>query len=649
MKKSRKKIASLILTATVLCTTINTINVKADERTTPKEEVVYVNLDGEGNIKKTYAVNIFTESNIVDYGEYSEVKNMNTNEKINFSNGKVTTTSNSDKFYYEGIMKNTELPWNINITYKIDGKEYSPEEVLGKTGALTLEIKITKNNKAKDGFFDNYALQTVVKLDSEKCENIKSEGSTSANVGNLKQLTYTIMPGNEKDIVINADVKDFEMDSISINGLRLNLGINSDSVDTSKLSEKINDLSEAVNKLDKGANSINNGSKNLDEGAKKLNSGIKTIYDGLNTLKGKSSSLTNGSSEVKTALKTIESSLENVNMSSEELTKLSSSSSQIMKGIDSLVNGLKTMDNSINTYSSALSKGGITDIDEFINNNNKAIEALEITETQRSLYNAYINGGESALQVKLVELVKAKDSEAIELYKKYIIQGEDAITDYITNAGKLISIETLLKGDVAYIQGSSSLINGFDEALDSDNGDLMKGALTLQTNYSMFNSSIQNLVSSLGNLASNMNKLKSGIDTLVKNYDALDSGINEYTKAVNTITSGYRSVLDGAVTLVEGTSSLYNGTEELAKGTKEFSNETNNLEDKVNDEINNMLDEFTGSDYKVVSFISDKNTNVESVQFVMQSEAIKNKETSEENEEEKEDLTIWQKFLNLFK
>ena len=57
----------------------------------------YVNLDGEGEIEKTYAVNIFTDSNIIDYGDYSEVKNMNTNDKINFSSGKVTINNSADK------------------------------------------------------------------------------------------------------------------------------------------------------------------------------------------------------------------------------------------------------------------------------------------------------------------------------------------------------------------------------------------------------------------------------------------------------------------------------------------------------------------------------------------------------------------------
>ena len=53
--------------------------------------------------------------------------------------------------------------------------------------------------------------------------------------------------------------------------------------------------------------------------------------------------------------------------------------------------------------------------------------------------------------------------------------------------------------------------------------------------------------------------------------------------------------------------------------------------------------------YTFFSFVSDKNTNVNSVQFVIKSESIEKKEVNEETEDKKENLTMWQKFLNLFK
>lgn len=244
---------------------------------------------------------------------------------------------------------------------------------------------------------------------------------------------------------------------------------------------------------------------------------------------------------------------------------------------------------------------------KFHDRNNQALAALEITDTQRALYQAYV-----------------------------------------TTAEKLISIQSLLKADIAYIKGSQKIIDEIDGVLDSKNGKLMTGAVSLQTTYTSFHSSIQNLVSSLGNLASNMSKLKSGIDKLNSNYSTFDSGISQYASTVKSITDGYSSVCEGALNLVDGTSALYKGTKNMVNGTNQFSNKASVLEDNVNEEIDSMLDEYTGSDYKTVSFTSDKNTDVTAVQFVIQTKAIEKEDTVSEEKPADKSFSVWQKFLRLF-
>lgn len=56
-------------------------------------------------------------------------------------------------------------------------------------------------------------MQGTVTLDTEKCDHIKAEGATAANVGSNRQLLYNIMAGEEKEFTITADVEDFEMDA----------------------------------------------------------------------------------------------------------------------------------------------------------------------------------------------------------------------------------------------------------------------------------------------------------------------------------------------------------------------------------------------------------------------------------------------------
>ena len=650
MKNYNKIIAVAMAGAICGSTAFSSISLAAT-KSSEKEEVIYANLTSSGDIEKIYAVNIFEDKDIVDYGVYETVKNMNTMDKINYSNGKITIQNSEDKLYYQGVMKqNTQMPWTIKVRYKLDGVEYAPSELAGKSGKLEISISIKENKNCKKNFFENYALQTVVQLDTNLCENIKSDEATMANVGGLKQLTYTILPGNEKDIKITTDVTDFEMSEIQVNGINLNLGLDKDSIDTSSLTGELDKLKDAVNDLDDGANELNDGAKKLDDGAVTLTDGIKTIQDGLDQLNSKSSSLTSGSSEVLSALKTIQSSLNNVSTSSKDLKQLSSASTSIKSGIDSLVKGLKTVDSSIDTYNSSLKKAGLNSASELAQKNKQALSALGITNTQRKLYSAYTSGGSQAVSAELAKLAQAGDSEAVELYKQVSAGNTDAVTQYVQAAGKLISVETLLKADASYIEGSSKLINGIDAQMSTSSSQttLMSGAVSLQTNYKKFDASIQDLVSSLNNLMANMTQLKSGINKLTDNYATLDSGIKEYTSAVNKITNGYSKVYEGALDLVSGTHSLYKGTTELTDGTGEFKGETSDLDSKVDDEVDSMIDNFAGGDFEVESFVSDKNTDVDSVQFVIKTEAIKKEEVKVE-EEKTEELNFWQKLLNLFR
>ena len=646
-----KKIIAIVMSGLICSSSLFTTVTLADSLSSEKEEVIYVNLDNSGKVDKIYAVNIFTDKKIIDFGSYKEVKNMNTSDKIDYSNGLIKINNSKDKLYYEGIMyENTQIPWNISIKYILDGKEYSADKIAGKSGNLKIKISIKENKEAKDIFFDNYALQTSLQLDTNLCSNIKSDGATVANVGGLKQFTYTILPGKEKDITISSDVVNFEMGSIAINGLKLNLGLDSSSIDTSQLTDELSELGDAVSKLDNGANNLNSGAGKLNDGAKTLSDGITTIQKAINELNLKSSDLTDGSKEVYQALTTIQLALKDVSVSSGDLRKLSSASTSIQSGIDDLVKGLKMADSSIDSYYSALAKAGLKSGDDLANKNKDVISKLNITNTQRVLYSAYVSGGESALMNKLADLSKSGNKEAIALYSQISSGNSSAVTSYITQAGTLISIETLLKANTSYIEGSNKLISGIDHSLSSSSSEvnLMTGALKLQSSYKQFDGSIQNLVSSLENLMTNMTSLKNGIDKLVTNYSTLDKGINNYTQAVVKISQGYEQICKGALNLVSATSTLYDGTKTLVEGTDKFSKKTSNLDSEVDDKINSMLDEFTGSDFKSESFVSDKNQNVDSVQFVIKTPSIEIKKEEVKEVKKIESLTVWQKILRLF-
>lgn len=690
MKQSKNisKVIALTLTGTLLFSQRSIISFASDA--SQKEEVIYCMLDNNGEVTGLYAVNSFAGGDIVDYGTYTNIKNLTTTDEISVDGDKITLHTDASKIYYQGDLESKEIPWTISIRYLLDGQEYAPEELAGKSGKLELLISIKENPACDARFFNGYALQAAVTLDTTICSNITADDATIANVGSDKQLSYIILPGKGAEINISADVTDFEMDEITINGMKLNLSMD---MDESQITDKVSELQDAVTTLNDGANDLDEGASKLKDGAKSvydgstalnsgiaslqegvtsLNSGIQTIQTALTTLDSQSASLNTGSEEVLSALKKIQTSLSSVSTDTEDLSKLVTASSQISEGIDSLVGGLQTMDGNIGTYYSTLAAAGVTDINDYIAKHNQAISALNITTTQRTLYQSYVSGGAEGAIQKMTELAQNGDAEALSLYEQFAAAGNNpaVITNYLTTAGSLISAETLLQADIAYINGSNTLISGIDGALDSTNGQLMKGALSLQSNYKEFHKNIEALKKTLTSLNTNMTTLKEGIDTLVKNYSTLDSGIHSYTGAVGeilkgyntlyqgsqTLTSGTNALVSGTKTLVDGTLELYNGssdlkdgTKELTDGTKEFHSETKDMDTEISNTIDDTINELTGKDVETVSFISEKNANISSVLFVMKTPAIEIPEVEETQETTQESLSFMDKFLNLFR
>ena len=241
-----------------------------------KEEVIYINLTADGSVKDVYAVNIFGKGAVTDYGDYSSVEMLNTTDNITQNGDRVAFSTSADRVYYKGKMKSTVIPWNISIRYYIDGKEYSANDAAGKSGRLEIKFKVTKNESCGGSYFDDYALQAAFTLDTEKCLNITAADATVANVGSKKQMSYVILPGEGIDTSITADVKDFEMDAVSINGIPLSMNIE---VDDKELTDKITELQDAIAAVDDGADELKDGTAQMRDETHGLDDNISDKID----------------------------------------------------------------------------------------------------------------------------------------------------------------------------------------------------------------------------------------------------------------------------------------------------------------------------------------------------------------------------------
>ncbi len=636
----------------------------AGKTSTGKEEVVYIMTDAAGSVQSVNVVNIFGKGEVTDYGDYSQVKMLTSTAPITLDGDKITFTTDDEKVYYQGTMDEAQIPWNIAVSYTLDGKKVTAEELAGQSGALKIQIKITENTRCHADYYNSYALQAALTLDTANCENIVVDGATMANVGSSKQISYTVLPGKGLDAEISADVTDFEMDAIAINGVKLNLDID---IDDEELMDKVTEIMDASRDINDGASSLNDGSiklqdasdslsegvnslyeaaDSLDEGIASLNEGVLTLQQGLNALQAKSSSLTGGSAQMASALAALQASLKDVAVSTESLNTLLGYSSDIKNGITAIYEGACQLQQNLSyqAYKDIMAENGL-DIDTLKAQNDATITALSKQV--------------SDMQTTVAQLKSIPDYQDNEEYVKQIAQLESSISQ--------------LSGIVALLQGNNAAIGGTESYLNAMNGNvasLVQNLQDLKGNYEQFDASLAGMAETLSGLGAQMSALKSAVNELNSKYQTLHSGITEYTNGVATVVAGYnqlvegfRALVDGSKELVEGTGTLKSGTSdlydgivsltdgagELYDGTNEFYEKTSDMDTQVEDTIDDMLSSLSGNDTETVSFASDKNKEVSSVQFVIKTAAIeKEEDTSVVEEASAEKTTFWQKFLHLF-
>ncbi len=97
-----------------------------------------------------------------------------------------------------------------------------------------------------------------------------------------------------------------------------------------------------------------------------------------------------------------------------------------------------------------------------------------------------------------------------------------------------------------------------------------------------------------------------------------------------------------------GVGEFSSGIGELSEGTNTLTEEVSDLPDMLNAELDSMKEQYLPSDFETISFTSNKNTNTEFVQFVLQCEGISLPEIAVEEEQKEEPTTFIDRLLALF-
>ena len=530
-----RRAAAAVLAAAVLCASALPAFAEGEqaENTASKEEVIYGKLAPDGTVQSIYAVNHFEATAgdpITDYGSYTAVRNMTTTDPLNQGDGTVSLTPSADgSVYYEGTMDpSTPLPWLIEVHYILDGTEVEPEDLAGRSGALIIRIDVNPNPDCNGDWFNQYALQTTVTLDTAHADNIRADGGTIASVGSEKQIVFTLLPGQTSEVEVAADVTDFTMPAITFNGVQLQLKLDIDGV---SLTNRLNQLTT--------------GTGQLDEGTAAVSEGITALQQGLTMLSQQSGLLTTGSSAINSALSQLQSAVSGISASNDQLSALLTASSQIGDGLAQLDDGVAQLDNQVNyeAFKEILAQNGL-DLDTLTQGNQQAIAMLQ--------------------NLTCLPVVGDQISQII-----LLLQGNTALSSAVQ-----MYLDTVSSGIGALRQGTSAVREGYD-AFDQGiqamatalNGMLQNMALlsdavtTLATQYSTFDTGVNAYTQGVDQILAGTQQLGAASALLVSGAHQL------YTQTsslhLDEQLSGLLNALSGAQTPVSFTSSQNTGVTAL--------------------------------------------------------------------------------------
>ena len=180
------------------------------------DETMYVNLDYYGSVRSANVVKgISTSKNIryQDYGTYSKVLNMTNDEALDLTDQGVSfnVDGNGKKFFFQGTVptENLQLPWNVEVKYKLNGVPVEAEALRGASGLVELNVKVTPNDAASEYLKDNMLLSVIIPADSS-IYSVDAPGSQTQSVGDITGVAFTALPGEEKEFVARLGTDSYE-------------------------------------------------------------------------------------------------------------------------------------------------------------------------------------------------------------------------------------------------------------------------------------------------------------------------------------------------------------------------------------------------------------------------------------------------------
>lgn len=359
-----KKVFTLIMANILLFSGIF-VKTYAAPASVTVDEAMYVNLDYYGTISDTtivkgYSLNGNTE--FTDFGKYKNITNMTNHvNPENIEDGiKWNLPEGLKRFYFECTPENNiELPWNFDVSYKLNGVPYNADKLVGASGLVEINIHCIPNEKSEEYYRNNMLLQVASIFDMEKVYSLEAPGAQLQTMGSHKAVIFAALPGEDMTYTMRIGSDCFETTGITILMIP----------GTLEQFEKIKDLKEAKDTLKDSADSI---------------------YDSVNSILGVIEGMDKGINETKEGLQILDNAREYINNSKddvyantdkllESLEDISKKTNELIPHIQNAQNLISTLNSDINNIMDTINqtKEHLNKLSKIIDNIQKDLKALQ--------------------------------------------------------------------------------------------------------------------------------------------------------------------------------------------------------------------------------------------------------------------------------
>ena len=414
-----------------------------------KDESVYLISDANGNVNKTIVVdhlkNKDKKDTLEDASNLSDIENVKGKEKFTQSGDKLTWQAGGKDIYYQGTATE-EPPVTQKVTYYLDGKEISPEDLAGKSGKVKIRFDYTNTtsytetvNGEKQTVSVPFAAVTGLVL-GDGFENIEvTNGKAEVSDSSSVVLGYAL-PGLKDSLGIKdgdldgdvnipeymemtADVENFSMPAAMTFVVNASDYVSTDGIDTSDLDDMINDLKDASTQLQDGSKTLAEGTDTLADGLSTLQNKLGTFASGVGTLQSGLKTYTDGVSTLSGGLNTLGNSTGALVSGAD---KLNSGAGQLASGSATLKDGLKSYTDGASTLAA-----GVGNLDAGMDTLKSGTDTL--SQSAPSLVSG-VNSLSDGINTLNKALKTPMSDEEVAKYKKAAKAGVDAKLADDTNA-----------------------------------------------------------------------------------------------------------------------------------------------------------------------------------------------------------------------